>query len=121
MKVAHTGLGVEESVENIMSAVQVLCQSLPGGANNIRNMHIKTSDSPALPVYMSEGNCYSLLLKSSFHSAMVSLHFIVIAVPIRPEVAPKHVIGQIKIFLRCARFQAGRRKFDTMIYNRDAS
>ena len=58
VKVAHSGLSEKESVENIMTAVDALCKSLPGGANNIRNMHIKTADSPALPIYMSEGNCY---------------------------------------------------------------
>ena len=55
MKVAHSALGVDESVENIMAAAETLGQSLPGGASNIRNMHLRTVESPALPIYISNG------------------------------------------------------------------
>ncbi|CAI9722712.1 Hypothetical predicted protein [Octopus vulgaris] len=30
-----------------------LCQSIPGGAENIRNIYLKTEDSPSLPVYLA--------------------------------------------------------------------
>ena len=55
MKVAHSGLGVDESVANIMAAAEKLGQSIPGGAINIRNMHLRTAESPALPIYISTG------------------------------------------------------------------
>ena len=55
MKVAHSGLGVDESVDNIMAAAEKLGQSIPGGAINIRNMHLRTIESPALPIYISTG------------------------------------------------------------------
>lgn len=53
MNVAHNKLDVEACVQNVMCAVRKLSEGLPGGADNIRNMHLRTVDSPALPIYMS--------------------------------------------------------------------
>ena len=70
VKVAHSALGVDESVENIMAAAKTLGQSLPGGASNIRNMHLRTAESPALPIYISIGTNLATL-KRKFSSKRI--------------------------------------------------
>ena len=59
--VAHTGLSEEESVNNIVAAVEKLKQSIPGGETNIRILHLRTLDSPALAIFASLGKFYIAL------------------------------------------------------------
>jgi len=61
----HTGMTSEHLVENVVKAVSDLVASLPGGAANVRNLHIKTGNSPALPIYVSMGGQADVKLPTS--------------------------------------------------------
>ena len=47
----------EEISQNVVAAVKRLSETIPGGAVNIRNLHIKTPLSPAILIYVSLGTC----------------------------------------------------------------
>ncbi|XP_029636622.1 ribosomal L1 domain-containing protein 1 [Octopus sinensis] len=51
--IANSSMKQTEVSDNIIAAVNSLCQSIPGGAENIRNIYLKTEDSPSLPVYLA--------------------------------------------------------------------
>ncbi|XP_014771661.1 ribosomal L1 domain-containing protein 1 [Octopus bimaculoides] len=51
--IANSTMTQTEVSDNIIAAVNSLCQSIPGGAENIRNIYLKTEDSPSLPVYLA--------------------------------------------------------------------
>ena len=53
--VARTGLTAEQIANNVKAAIKKVTECVPGGCDNIRNIHIKTPDSPSLPVYISFG------------------------------------------------------------------
>lgn len=53
IKVAHTGQTIEQSVENVVSAVSEIAKIVPRGWNNIQSLNLKTSDSISLPIYTS--------------------------------------------------------------------
>ncbi|XP_072124941.1 ribosomal L1 domain-containing protein 1 isoform X2 [Mobula birostris] len=57
-QVAHTGMKLEEIVENVTAAVQTIEAKLPQQWKNVKVLHLKTSNSPALPIYTS--NMYNL-------------------------------------------------------------
>lgn len=44
----------KEIAANILMAAKVFAEVVPGGAENIRNIYIKTEDSPSLPVYIAK-------------------------------------------------------------------
>ena len=58
MTVAHSELSASQTEDNVNAAVERISANLPGGAANIRNIHIKTEDSPALPIYVSMGELW---------------------------------------------------------------
>ncbi len=46
----------DQVVENVSATLKKLWESLPGGGDNVKSMHLKTDTSPALPIYKAEGN-----------------------------------------------------------------
>ncbi len=58
IKVAHTKMSPDQVVENVSAALKKLWESLPGGGDNVKSMHLKTDTSPALPIYKAEGNFF---------------------------------------------------------------
>ncbi len=55
VNVADTAMKEASVLENVMNAIETLASSIPGGAVNIRSLHIKIEDSPSLPIYISKG------------------------------------------------------------------
>ena len=55
MPVGTTAMPVESIVKNVLAASLQLGEKIPGGAANIRNLHLKTPSSIAVPIYMSLG------------------------------------------------------------------
>ena len=53
IKIGHTGQTESEITQNIMHAASVIAKKIPRGWNNIQSLHLKTSDSVALPMYNS--------------------------------------------------------------------
>lgn len=47
---------IDEVTDNVMSCVAKLATAVPGGPTNIRSLHIKAQDSPAVPIYVSFGS-----------------------------------------------------------------
>ncbi|KAI0231805.1 hypothetical protein LSAT2_017818 [Lamellibrachia satsuma] len=56
VSVAHNGMTEEQISQNIIAAAKRLSETIPGGAVNIRNLHIKTALSPAILIYVSLGS-----------------------------------------------------------------
>ena len=54
--VGITSMSVAELVQNITASTEQIVTALPGGAQNIRNIYIKTEDSMSIPLYMSQGS-----------------------------------------------------------------
>ena len=55
MKVAHTAMSEDNAVENVVKAAETLAANIPGGQENVKSLHIRTFNSPAVPVYISKG------------------------------------------------------------------
>lgn len=53
--IGNNKMGKNLLVSNLLAACKQLVEKIPGGKANVRNMHIKTTDSPAIPVYMNLG------------------------------------------------------------------
>ncbi|KAK7492790.1 hypothetical protein BaRGS_00015928 [Batillaria attramentaria] len=60
--VAHTGMSAVEITQNIMASAQQIMAALPGGSDNIRNFHIKTEKSMAIPIFVSFGSTNDVVL-----------------------------------------------------------
>uniref|UniRef100_A0A8C5QN38 Ribosomal L1 domain-containing protein 1 n=1 Tax=Leptobrachium leishanense TaxID=445787 RepID=A0A8C5QN38_9ANUR len=61
IRVGHTGMKVDDLVENISAVAGVLAEKLPMRWNNVKILHLKTQTSVALPVYTSPlGNVKNL-------------------------------------------------------------
>ncbi|KAG7491920.1 hypothetical protein MATL_G00008520 [Megalops atlanticus] len=60
-RVAHSGMTVDEVVENIMGAVSTITSKLPMKGNDIKIIHLKSQTSVALPIYTSDLNHLALL------------------------------------------------------------
>jgi len=54
--VGHTGMSVDDLTSNIESVIQKVSATLPGGHTNIRNINIKTTHSPSIPLYVAFGS-----------------------------------------------------------------
>ncbi|XP_067912347.1 ribosomal L1 domain-containing protein 1 [Heterodontus francisci] len=52
-RVAHTGMKLQEAVENVTAAVSVIAEKLPKQWENVKILHLKTPTSVALPIYTS--------------------------------------------------------------------
>ncbi|XP_078097006.1 ribosomal L1 domain-containing protein 1 [Mustelus asterias] len=52
-RVAHTGMKLQEVVENVTAAVQVIAEMMPMRWKNVKILHLKTTTSIALPIYAS--------------------------------------------------------------------
>uniref|UniRef100_V9KT75 Ribosomal L1 domain-containing protein 1 n=1 Tax=Callorhinchus milii TaxID=7868 RepID=V9KT75_CALMI len=52
-RVAHTGMKVQEVVENIIAAARKLAVDLPKKWKNVKILHLKTPTSVSLPIYNS--------------------------------------------------------------------
>ncbi|NXC26844.1 RL1D1 protein, partial [Campylorhamphus procurvoides] len=50
-RVGHTGMKVDEILENIIAAAQVIAKKLPKNWKNVKILHLKTLKSVALPIY----------------------------------------------------------------------
>jgi len=61
MTVGKLSQTTEQVTENILSCIQRLASSLPGGWNNIRSLHLKAQDTPSVPVYVSFGTEFSVI------------------------------------------------------------
>lgn len=53
---------IDDVVENVLKAVQCISSSVVGGGMNIRSLHLKAQDTPALPIYISGGMFVSLVV-----------------------------------------------------------
>ncbi|XP_051877633.1 ribosomal L1 domain-containing protein 1 [Pristis pectinata] len=53
-QVAHTGMKLEEVVENVTAAIRTIEVKLPQQWKNVKILHLKTANSPALPIYTSD-------------------------------------------------------------------
>lgn len=61
MSVAHDGQSKSEIVANIVAACKQLMEKAPGGTANIKNIHLKGSDTTSVPLYIDFGNFSSCL------------------------------------------------------------
>ncbi|XP_078415246.1 ribosomal L1 domain-containing protein 1 isoform X3 [Cetorhinus maximus] len=52
-RVAHTGMKLQDTVENVIAAVRVITENLPKQWKNVKILHLKTTTSVALPIYAS--------------------------------------------------------------------
>ncbi|XP_041062547.1 ribosomal L1 domain-containing protein 1 isoform X2 [Carcharodon carcharias] len=52
-RVAHTGMKLQDTVENVIAAVSVITKKLPKQWKNVKILHLKTTTSVALPIYAS--------------------------------------------------------------------
>lgn len=55
VNVGHTGMSVDELSANISAVIQKVTSTLPGGQANIRNINIKTTHSPSIPLHVAFG------------------------------------------------------------------
>lgn len=55
LSVATLSQSSDDIIENVMSAVSQLTQSLAGGALNLRSLNLKVQDGPSLAIYLSSG------------------------------------------------------------------
>lgn len=55
MTVGYSDMTRDQIVENVLKTVEQLSQKFPGGPNNIRSLHIKTTSSTAIPFFVSLG------------------------------------------------------------------
>ncbi|XP_069762560.1 ribosomal L1 domain-containing protein 1 isoform X2 [Narcine bancroftii] len=53
-RVAHTGMKLGEIVENVIAAIHTIGVKLPQQWKNVKILHLKTLNSPALPIYTSD-------------------------------------------------------------------
>jgi len=53
--VGHTEMSESSIVDNLLSAVDQLARSVPGGWPNVKQLSIKTALSVSIPVYLSQG------------------------------------------------------------------
>lgn len=51
--VGYSDMTCDQIVENVLKTVEQLSQKFPGGPNNIRSLHIKTTSSTSIPFYVS--------------------------------------------------------------------
>ncbi|XP_053327426.1 ribosomal L1 domain-containing protein 1 [Spea bombifrons] len=65
VRVGHTGMDVDQIVENAAAVATVLARKLPMGWTNVKLLHLKTQTSVALPVYNSPLNNLDQLNASS--------------------------------------------------------
>lgn len=56
MQVGHAEFKAKALVENIVASVQKVVENVPGGKENLKSIHVKSTNSPAILVYWSEGN-----------------------------------------------------------------
>ena len=45
---------VEEATENIEAIRKTLAKCLPGGESNIKSMYLKSTNLPAIPIYVND-------------------------------------------------------------------
>ncbi|KFM65556.1 Ribosomal L1 domain-containing protein 1, partial [Stegodyphus mimosarum] len=55
-EIGNLDMTVEEVKQNILAAVRVLSERVPGGYDNIMGIFVKTLKSKAVPIYMSYGS-----------------------------------------------------------------
>jgi len=60
--VGHTGMSVDDLTSNIEAAIQKVAATLPGGQTNLRNINIKTTHSPSIPLYVAFGSAEDVQL-----------------------------------------------------------
>jgi len=54
--IAHTGMTSQQIADNIVAAVQGLTATIPGGWLNFRGLHVTTTKSTSIPLYVSAGS-----------------------------------------------------------------
>ncbi|XP_027540070.1 ribosomal L1 domain-containing protein 1 [Neopelma chrysocephalum] len=50
-RIGHTGMKVDEIMENVIAAAQVIAKKLPKNWKNVKILHLKTLKSVALPIF----------------------------------------------------------------------
>ena len=53
--IANVDMKESDVVENVMSSVSQIGDSIPGGWKNIKQLNLKTGKSPSIPIFMSSG------------------------------------------------------------------
>lgn len=62
----------KQAIENIEAIRTTLAKCLPGGDKNIKSIYIKSTNSPALPIYSDEtGNANEVDLPNNMSSAKI--------------------------------------------------
>lgn len=51
VRIGTTGLGAQENIENIMVGIEEIVKKIPKKWDNIQSIHLKSSESVALPIY----------------------------------------------------------------------
>ena len=75
--VGTSSMSVAELVQNITTSTNQIAAALPGGAENISRVYIKTEDSMAIPIYTSLGGSTVLSLAKPFGWVVSSKMFFV--------------------------------------------
>ena len=64
--VGHTGQETKSAIDNVLTAVKRLTESVPGGWENIKSLHLKLVNSPALPIHLDLGKTKQMSLPVRF-------------------------------------------------------
>merc|ERR1719376_1588008 len=56
MVVGYTAMEQDAVVANLVAALSLIGKRYPGGVKNIRSLHIKTENSPAVPIHINTGS-----------------------------------------------------------------
>ncbi|KAF7731737.1 hypothetical protein EC973_008251 [Apophysomyces ossiformis] len=54
IKLASTEHNMIQAYENLIESIETIVKTVPGGAENIRSLQVKTAESTSLPVYEAE-------------------------------------------------------------------
>ncbi|CAM9233859.1 unnamed protein product, partial [Ectocarpus fasciculatus] len=58
IRMAHSGMTVQEVVDNVSAGLLFACEKLPDNWRSIHSLHLKSADSAALPIYSKAKNDY---------------------------------------------------------------
>eukprot|EP00611_Tribonema_gayanum_P010819 TRINITY_DN2092_c0_g2_i4.p2 TRINITY_DN2092_c0_g2~~TRINITY_DN2092_c0_g2_i4.p2 ORF type:complete len:179 (+),score=45.13 TRINITY_DN2092_c0_g2_i4:467-1003(+) len=89
MKIASTATKHEHIVDNIMQGGALAVSHIPGGWKNVKNLYIKTTDSPSLPVYLKATEAMDLRARELQLGATSNSEAAVSGAPQRDSVPPE--------------------------------
>ncbi|BFZ03046.1 hypothetical protein BsWGS_06085 [Bradybaena similaris] len=92
--VGNMDMSQPDIAENIIAAANQMSTAVPGGANNIRQLSIKTDLSMSIPIYMAEGGPQDVSLPAKEKPAVVEAEEISTLLDAKVKVYPD---GRIRI------------------------